>query len=167
MNEFQKQDERRLGDRLEDLDKAVRKFTRATQKKLKQSAATQMAYTLSRLQLSGRAKVSRYVRKRELSRRGRKSLPETIKGYARKQDGVVSSVGFSFERHGIFFERGVGRGRPEGSSAAKQAEHPWLSTVIPQAIDELADLIAEEYSDVATANIRINIPGVITTTVSK
>jgi hypothetical protein len=38
---------------------------------------------------------------------------------------------------------------------------------VPIAIEKLADLIAEEYADVATAAIRINIPGIIDTDIRK
>lgn len=168
MNKYQKQDDNRLADRLAQLDAEVRKFAVVTRRSLQKQVRTQMAMTAASLSLQGRAAVAQYQRNQSRSRGGgRKTLEQSIRYGLRKSGGTIDQVYFSFERHGIFYEHGVGKGRPEGSAEAEANQHPWLSVVIPMAIEKLADLIADEYGDVATAAIRINIPGIIDTDISK
>mgnify|MGYP003565155031 FL=1 len=168
MNQYDKQDAKRLGDQLAALDSEVRKFAVVTRRSLQKQVRTQMAMTAARLSLSGRAAVAQYQRNQSRSRQGgRKTLEKSIRYGLRKSGGVIDQVYFSFERHGIFFEHGVGKGRGEGTAEAEANQHPWLSVVIPMAIERLADLIADEYADVATAQIRINIPGIIDTEINK
>lgn len=168
MNEYDKQDAKRFGDQLAELDKEVRKFAVVTRRNLQKQVRTQMAMTAARLSLRGRAAVAQYQRNQARSRQGdRKTLEKSIRYGLRKSGGVIDQVYFSFERHGIFFEHGVGKGRGTGTAEAEANAHPWLSVVVPMAIERLADLIADEYADVATAQIRINIPGIIDTDISK
>lgn len=93
------------------------------------------------------------------------SLRSSLKEYVRKQNKEVVSVGYSFERHGIYLARGVGKGRPKGSAAANQAAKDWLTPELDLLLDEIADLIADGYADIITAELRINIPGFYTKTV--
>jgi hypothetical protein len=168
MNQYDKQDAKRLGDQLAALDSEVRKFAVVTRRSLQKQVRTQMAMTAARLSLRGRAAVAQYQRSQSRSRQiGRKTLEKSIRYGLRKSGGVIDQVYFSFERHGIFYEHGVGKGRGKDTLEAEANEHPWLSVVVPMAIEKLADLIAEEYADVATAAIRINIPGIIDTDIRK
>lgn len=84
-----------------------------------------------------------------------KSLGLSLK----KEFGGVSRINFKFQRHGIFFEHGVGRGRPVRSSRA--TPRPWLAPILDPAIQELADIIASEYADLGVDAIKITIPGII------
>jgi len=136
----------RLGDQLESLEKEIRGWARITKK--------QLAYKLPGLNLKQRIQIAK-----ELD----KDLPlKASLGYSvRKKQGDLESVAFTFVRHGIFFEHGVGRGRLKGSSAAKKAANPWLSEVLPDATDELANILEEKYSDLIQSELRLLIPGVI------
>lgn len=93
-------------------------------------------------------------------------LIESLGGRIRTRDGDVESLAFSFARHGIFLEHGVGRGRPVGSPQARQAAKPWLKPVLDAEMQGLADLLANEYADLAAESVRILIPGVIDTKIN-
>lgn len=138
----------RLGDRLEKLDKEIRAWARVTRKDL--------LFRLASLNLEERIRLDGEVR-----------LKDSIKYKVKKKNGDIESVAFSFARHGIFLERGVGRGRPKNSPQAKKAAKPWIKPVLPDSIEKLADIIAEDYADIAALNIRIVVPGIINTTIRK
>lgn len=88
-----------------------------------------------------------------------KPLAKSI-GFALKEDfGQVSRVNFRLVRHGIFFERGVGRGRK--ASGGKTTPHPFIKPVLDPAIDQLADIIASEYADSAVGEIKFIVPGIL------
>jgi hypothetical protein len=132
----------RLADQLEKMDRAIRGWQRSTKKEL--------LFKLNSLGLEDRARLTEEV-----------ALRNSIGYRTRKRSGDIESVGFSFVRHGIYLEHGVGRGRPVGSPQAQAAAKPWLKPVLEPSIDELADLLEEEYGAVVEANLRLLIPGII------
>lgn len=138
----------RLADRLEALDTEVRAWAQVTRRQLIQRVLS--------LNLRERALVA-----------GDKRLRDSIGFSLRRKDGDIEAVAFSFPRKGVFLERGVGRYRPAGSTAAGAAARPWLQPTLPPAIDILATILSEEFADVAAAELRILVPGVIDTTISK
>jgi len=138
----------RLADRLEALDNELRAWARVTRQSLIKAV----------LQLN--------LRERALLA-GEKRLKDSIGYSLRRKDGDVEAVAFSFPRKGIYLERGVGRNRPANSAAANQVARPWIQPTIPPAIEALAHMISEEYADIATAELRILIPGIIDTKISK
>jgi len=88
-----------------------------------------------------------------------KPLAKSI-GFSLKGDfGQVSRVNFRLIKHGIFFERGVGRGRKAGGG--KTTPHPFIKPVLDPAIDQLADIIASEYADAAVGEIKFIVPGIL------
>lgn len=136
----------RVGDRLEELDKEIKGFASITRKKLLQK--------LLSLGVNDKVRLARS-----------KHLTKNIRSKLKKKDGEIERVAFTFLRHGIFLEHGVGRGRPVGSTAANQSAKKWLSAVLPGAINDLADLLEEEYADVVVAELNFNIPGIISSKV--
>lgn len=96
---------------------------------------------------------------------GEVSLRKSLRSGTRRSQGEIERVYFRFARHGIFLEHGVGRGRPVGSAKAERLKRPWLSVVLPDEIDALADTLSEEYADVAANELRFLIPGIIDTRV--
>lgn len=80
-------------------------------------------------------------------------------------DGAVSRMNFSFERHGIFVERGrFGAGGPKGrgTKGSRQREaKPWIAPVLDPAIDDLAEILANEFADMAAGSIKFTVPGVL------
>ncbi len=131
----------RLGDRLEEMDQAILDWAKLTRTKLR--------YRLAQLTMEDRVRLNKSIRHR-----------------LRKKSGEIEGVAFSFQRHGIFLEHGVGRGRKVGSEKAKRYRKPWLSTVLPAEMEALANLLVEQYADIAVEQIKLNIPGVIKTEIS-
>lgn len=139
--------EERTGDRLIQMDKEVRKWANLTRKDL--------LIRLNSLSLEERSRLA-----------GELSLRESLKTNLRKRNGDIESVGFSFVRHGIFLEHGVGRGRPVGSPQANDAKKPWIKPVLSESIETLADLLEKEYADIAAAELKLFVPGIIDTRIS-
>ncbi len=157
--------EQRLGDRLEALDKEIAGWARLTRNKLRLRLRT--------LGVQDKAKLAKAVSRIKFTKdkRGKVRaqrepfLLKSLKYALRKNQGDIESIAFIFPRHGIFLEHGVGKGRPVGSGKAGAAKKPWLKPVLENSLDELADLIADNYADIAAEEVKISIPGIIQTTV--
>ena len=82
-----------------------------------------------------------------------RKLEDSIVGKTRTDYGVIDRITYSFERHGIFVHKGVGRGyemqggfvqrtaKSQSSEVWQPAE--WFNPVLDQALPELADRLAE------------------------
>lgn len=88
-----------------------------------------------------------------------KALEKSIGSGNKKEFGQVTRINFRFKKQGIYFEHGVGRGRLVRSAAAKPK--PWIKPILDPAIDQLADLIAENYADIAAGEIKFVVPGIL------
>lgn len=105
---------------------------------------------LASLNLQQRIQIEKQVR-----------LRKSIKEFVLRKGGDFQKIGFSFERKGIFLERGVGKRRPVGSAKAQAAARPWLEPVLDPFVDEIADIIANGYADIVQGRLRLLIPGII------
>jgi hypothetical protein len=128
-------------------EKAVRMWAAQTVKELK--------FELARMGLKGAVAAVREDR-----------LLCSLRSGTRKRAGRLESAWITFNRHGIFLQRGVGKNRPAKSRAADLAAKPWITNVLPKSVEKLADMVAEHYADELAGNLRILIPGVINTTVN-
>lgn len=159
-------EEQRLADRLSELGKKARRWGTLTRK--------QMLRRLAELGLHDRVQVSKEVTRLRIVRSssGKASLKKeeflmrSVRSGIRYQHGALDKVWFSFERHGIFLEHGVGKGRPVRSTQALAAAKPWLSVILPHRIEELAEILSDEYADIAAEELRILIPGIIDTKIT-
>jgi hypothetical protein len=136
-------------ERIEAMDKEIRAWAQLTRKKL--------LFRLASLNLQERVGLLN-----ELF-----SLRNSLGYRVDKHNGNIEKVAFTFPRHGIFLEHGVGKGRPVRSPKAQASKKPWLSVVLPDAIEELAEILAEEYADITAEKIRFLIPGVVDTTIKR
>jgi hypothetical protein len=135
-----------LGDRLDELDKALTQFNRDTRAQLR-----------ARLELLGlKAQVERRA-----SASLQQRLHDSVGAAKRKRSGSIDGVNISFVRHGIFVERGVGKNRPVGSDSANAAKKEWLFPILSGRVEALADLLEQHYADVAAEQVRLLIPGII------
>lgn len=98
---------------------------------------------------------------------GRDGLVDSVNYHTKKHDGEIERVSIRFAQHGIYLEHGVGRGRPAGSAAAAASAKPWLAPVLPQAVQNLADRLAEGYADVVSAEAALRVPGIIDVKIRK
>ena len=144
---MEQQKQQRLGDRLEQMDQEIRAWGRLTRKAL--------LFRLHSLGLQDRVALQ-----------GELQLRKSLRSKIRKKNGDIERISFAFARHGIFLERGVGKGRPVGSAQATKAAKPWLKPTLDPAIETLADLLENEYADIAAAELRLFIPGIIDTKTS-
>lgn len=101
--------------------------------------------------------------------RTEKRLASSIVGKSGMTYGVIDRVSFSFERHGVFVQKGVGRGypikggmvitsenRPESESIVKhtpRVAQDWYNDIIDQSVPELADSLAAIHADIAIAEL--------------
>jgi len=134
-------------DTLQEFNRDVKDWANLTKQKL--------LFRLTQLDLQERVRLA-----------GEISLRKSLKEKFKTSHGQVESVGFSFARHGIFLERGVGRGvKLADVAASNRMPKIWLAAVLPNEIERLADIIAENYADDIAGEIKINIPGVMQTKV--
>lgn len=125
-----------------------------------QNTRTALLYQIARLGLRQRAALSR-IAKQEAKAAGKATEPPMTSTTVKFKEnyGDINVVRFTFPRHGVFVEHGVGRGRPVRSSKARP--RPWLSVVIPGEVERLADLVQRLYADRAVGSIRALIPGIL------
>lgn len=152
---------KRLGDRLQEMDKAIYGWGNRTKSDLLRE--------LTRLGVHGRLKRQRtFSRLKRLKNQigGDKLvsdpfLKESIRRRIIRKAQEIDAVAFTFARHGIFLQHGVGKGRKQGSSQSASSAKPWISNVLPAAVEELGDILEAEYADIAAASLVLSIPGVI------
>jgi len=135
-----------LGDRMDELEKALKNFGADTRAQLR-----------AQLALLG---LNEQVESRASSRLGDR-LYDSVTRSMRKRSGSLEGVSISFVRQGIFIERGVGKNRPVGSRAANHSMQEWLFPVLEGRVEKLADLLEQHYADVAAEQVRLLIPGII------
>lgn len=155
--------EKRLGDRLEAMDTAILGWAKTTKKELLMSMArmgvkdkAKMAKTMTRIKFRKGQVGGKKVEKEEF-------LYQSLRYSLKKKNFEIESINFKFAKHGLYLEHGVGKGRGKSSGKADQYAKPWLSNVLPAAIERLNNLLAEEYADIAAAELVMTIPGVIKT----
>ena len=88
-----------------------------------------------------------------------KALQKSIGVNFKREFGQIYRINFLFQRHGIFLEHGVGRGRLVRSAKAKPK--PFLAPILNPAVEELADIISSRYADIISGEIKLSIPGII------
>lgn len=81
-------------------------------------------------------------------------LADSIRSKTRKDHGVIETVTFQFERHGVFVHKGVSRGHPIGNP--RQANE-WFNPPLDKYLPELADRIAAINTDAAVNATRMKI----------
>lgn len=98
-----------------------------------------------------------------------KKLAASIGSKVGKEFGLATYVGFSFERHGVFVHKGVGRGYQSNGLGfvMRTAIHPpkgqeriaveWFNPVLEKHLPELANRVAEINADVAVNATRMRI----------
>lgn len=99
-------------------------------------------------------------------------LANSIKSKTRKEFGLIESVTFSFERHGVFVHKGVGRGyavrgggfvtrtakkREPGQKERDRVAVEWFNPILDQNLPELADKIAKVNADAVINPSRMKI----------
>ena len=91
-------------------------------------------------------------------------LAQSIKSKTKKSYGAVEMISFTFERHGVFVHKGVGRGYPVSGSAiiknpSGNTRKPveWFNPVIDKYFPQLADKITEVNANAAVNATRFKI----------
>lgn len=121
---------------------------------------------------------------RSLSQKGKGDLLRSIRGNTYKRDGEIDRIGYSFERHGAFWQKGVGRGyvmrngfvqrgqkvrigrnihdkRTDFRAVSGQINRKskdWFNGPLGVNVEKLADIVVEHYADrtVNATRMRIN-----------
>jgi hypothetical protein len=94
-------------------------------------------------------------------------LVNSIRESTRKNYGEIDTISFTFERHGVFVHKGVGRGYEQsGRFVVRTAKGPvtrervaveWFNPILDKTIPELADKIANVNADAALNATRMKI----------
>lgn len=141
-------------------EKEVRIWTKQTAKEL--------MFELARLGVKDVAANSSRIRYNRINSRQVQTvrderLRESIKSGVKKRGTRIDSAWISFARQGIFLQHGVGKYRPVGSRDANYAAKPWLTNVLPDAVEALAIALSEYYADIISGELKLRIPGIIET----
>lgn len=113
---------------------------------------------------------------------GTESIADTLSTNAGKRYGIVDRIAAKFKQHGVFIERGSGRGyggtygtfysatkgrRIPTAAASKgkqgsgsRPKQPWLSPVIDDFAGRVADRAAKHFSDIGAQLVTDAIPTV-------
>ena len=105
---------------------------------------------------------------RDGGKQSEKKLRASLSSKISRNFGVSDYIGFSFERHGVFVHKGVGRGyQSTNGIVTRTAKNPakirerqpdeWFNPVIGRYVPELADKIAEINADAAVNATRMQI----------
>lgn len=99
-----------------------------------------------------------------LSGRTELKLASSLGRRTKKVYGEIEMVGFTFERHGVFVAKGVGKGykmvagqvmRTAGGPAVSvRVPKDWFNPVINARIMDLADIAANYHADMAVEEMR-------------
>ncbi|MBD9179609.1 MAG: hypothetical protein EGP82_10635 [Odoribacter splanchnicus] len=110
---------------------------------------------------------------RALSQKGKGDLLRSLRGRTYKRDGEIDRIGYGFERHGVFWQKGVGKGyvmqngfvqrgrkvrigrsmhdkRTDFRAVAGQINRrpkDWFNGPLGKGVEELADIVVEHYAD--------------------
>jgi hypothetical protein len=94
-------------------------------------------------------------------RRQELKLAASIRSKTRQMYGEIDTITYTFERHGVFVHKGVGRGYPiSGRGAIKNPSGKtrvaveWFNPVLDQNLPELANRIAEVNADAVLNSAR-------------
>jgi len=145
-------------------EKEIRTWAKRTEKEL--------LFELARLGVKDRSEVraarSSRIRYRRISSTKTsvaqdERLSTSLKSGVRKRGVLIENVWISFARQGIFIEHGAGKYRPAGSREARMSSKPWLTNVLPDAVDALAFALTEYYADILSGELRLRIPGIFDT----
>jgi hypothetical protein len=91
-------------------------------------------------------------------------LSESITSNTGREYGLIFRVGFAFERHGVFVQKGVGRKYP--ITGPQPVKHPsgktriavdWFNEEMEKYVPELADKLAEINANMAVNATRMRI----------
>jgi hypothetical protein len=75
-----------------------------------------------------------------------KILGSDIRATAKKNFGEFERLSFTFPRHGVFLQKGVGRGHPIGSPRVAK---DWFNSIISKHMQELVDIVGNYYAEQA------------------
>jgi hypothetical protein len=87
-----------------------------------------------------------------LTSKGKGQLLAALRGSRIIKGGTIEGTGFKFLRHGVFLQKGVGRGNPIGNSRRKPKD--WFNKEIEN-IDDLANMVAQYRADTAIKAFKI------------
>jgi len=157
----------RLGDRLEALDREILAWAKLTRDKIQRKLLElgvedklKLAKTVRRIRIKKNREGQAYVDKEDY-------LYRSLRYRLLRKNLEIEGIAFSMARHGIFFDRGVGRGRKVNSSSAEKHKSPWIAPILEPSIEDLANILAEEYADIISAELKITVPGIINTKITK
>lgn len=117
---------------------------------------------------------------RSLSQKGKGDLLRSLRGRTYKRYGEIDRIGYGFERHGVFLQKGVGRGyvmrngfvqrgikvrvgrnlhdkRTDFRAVPGQINRKpkdWFNGPLANNVEKLADIVVEHYADQAILNFK-------------
>jgi hypothetical protein len=110
---------------------------------------------------------------KQLSQKGKGELMKSLTMKTRRYYGAIDRITYNFERHGVFFHKGTGRGykmtggnvmrvatgnnKTLTDSSIKRKPAEWFNPIINNNIDDLANIVAIHMADAAVNATRLKI----------
>lgn len=110
---------------------------------------------------------------RSLNQKGKGDLLRSLRGNTYRRDGEIDRIGYGFERHGVFWQKGVGRGHVMQNGFVQRGQKvrigrnihdkrtdfravsgqinrepkDWFNGPLGKGVEELADIVVNHYAD--------------------
>lgn len=120
---------------------------------------------------------------RSLNQKGKGDLLRSLRGNTYRRDGEIDRIGYGFERHGVFWQKGVGRGHVMQNGFVQRGQkvrlgrnihdkrtdfravsgqvnrqpRDWFNGPLGKGVEELADIVVMHYADRAVNATRMSI----------
>lgn len=89
-----------------------------------------------------------------LTTKGKGELLASLRAMRKVRGGEIEGTSFRFVRHGVFVQKGVGRGNRINDSGRKRKPKDWFNKEIEN-IEDLADMVAAYRADIAIKAFKI------------
>lgn len=100
-------------------------------------------------------RISNFSRGKTRAKINEKKLKDSLfkKVYVEYRSGLPQRIAWGFAKHGVFREKGVGKGR--GIKSGKTNPAPWFNPTMQVQVEKLADIVNDKFAELTVKKIFI------------